>query len=174
MVKRTLETIVLIVLIFACGYLWGRYGKPKEIISHNIEYITIAGAVVTETNEVIKEKPYAIVVEKIGDEWKINNDMSTIPRELKIHSLSHDTEFDWLSPFRLGLDYDLDLNIAYNPLTFHNIEAGLIVDVSEFIDKPSLDEIGLDAGYRWRNLVAYGAWYPFDGSVSIGVSVKLF
>jgi len=57
-----------------------------------------------------------------------------------------------------------NLQICYNIANIKNIEFGVFTD---------FDSIGIDAGYRWRNIVPF-VGYTLDGDVHFGVSFKIF
>ena len=165
--KKKIETFVLFVLIVILTVLVVRNFFPKvidNVIIKEKEVIKVEGQIqyVDGTSTIVK--PYAIVLEKVNDDWRLDSELTFLPDEMTVDTVSFKKEFDWLSPVRVGITFDKKPVLCYNIANIKNVEFGVFTD---------FDSIGIDAGYRWRNIVPF-VGYTLDGDVHFGVSFKIF
>jgi hypothetical protein len=165
--KKKIETFVLFVLIVILTVIIVRNFFPTvidNVIIKEKEVIKVEGQIQYVDGTTTITKPYGIVLEKIGDDWKLNADLSYMPMEMSVDNVSYKKDFDWLSPVRVGITFDKKPVLCYNIANIKNIEIGVFTD---------FDSIGADVGYRWRNIVPF-VGYTLDGDVHFGVSFKIF
>jgi len=166
--KKTIETFILFVLaivltVLICRLIYA--GKQPEIIKEK-EVVTIEGKIkyVSTEKEVIK--PYKLVVERLNDDWRLNEDLSYIPIEMSVDSVKGEGKFDPLGPARIGGEYNLEHGfrpvIGYNPIRIDFLEAGAITNFKS---------IGLNISAKFRNTSIFGAVY-LDKSIGVGVSFR--
>ena len=153
------------VLVFVCGYLWGKHLSPKiEVIPPTNEVITVEGMVQTVVNEVVVEKPYALILEKVDDDWELNTEFSTIPDNMTVTGVGYEKKKDWLAPVRVGITLDKKPFICYNIANIKGVELGIGTD---------FEDVYADLAYRWRNIAPFVA-VSIGGKFTAGLSVKIF
>ena len=164
-IKNTVEIILLMVLLFICGYLWGKGILPKiEVIQPTLEVITIEGKVQTVVEEKIVDKPYALVLNKIDDKWVLDKELSYMPDVMTVDKVSYAKKRDWLTPVRVGITIDKKPFVCYNIANIKGIEFGIGTDFEDLYG---------DFAYRWRNIAPFIA-YSINGKFTAGVSIKIF
>lgn len=165
--KKTIEIIVLFILTIIATVLICRliYAGKQQIVVKEKEVVKVEGKIkyVVKDKEIVK--PYAIVLDRVGDEdWELNSELSYLPMEMSVDSVKTEHKFDILSPLRAGISFDKKPILCYNVANIKGFEAGVMTD---------FESIGIDVGYRYRNIVPY-VGYSLNGKVSFGVVFKPF
>ena len=165
--KKKLEVILLFILTIVATVLIYKlfYAPGQQIIVKEKEVVKVEGKIkyVVKDKEIVK--PYAIVLDRVGSEdWKLNSELSYLPMEMSVDSVKTERKFDMLSPLRAGISFDKKPILCYNIANIKGFEAGVFTDFGS---------IGIDVGYRVRNIVPY-VGYMLNGKVSFGVVFKPF
>ena len=171
--KKKIETFVLFVLVVILTVLVVRNFFPKvidNVIIKEKEVIKVEGQIqyVDGTSTIVK--PYAIVLEKINDDWELNADLSYMPMEMSVDNVSYKKEFDWLSPVRIGGEYNF--SEGFRPvLGYAPFGIGIKKIRAEIGVATNFRSLGFMGGLRYRNTTLFGSLY-LDKSIGVGISFR--
>lgn len=166
--KKTVEVIILIGLVFVLGLIIG--GRKSQEIIEKVRTVEIKGEIKYKTKEKEIIKPYTLVVSDLGGDWHLDTELSYLPPEMTVDSVKEKRSFDWLSPVRIGAEYNFSHGfkpvLGYAPIgidiTRVRAEVGLITNFRS---------LGLSCGLRYRNTTVFGSVY-LDNSIGAGVSFR--
>ena len=170
MLKRIGEPIIAFLLIVVATVLiYKAFFAPKQqIIVKEKEVIKVEGHIEYVDKEKTIIKPYALILDKIDGEWKLDKELSYLPSEMTVDTVSFEKKFDFASPIRVGITLDKDPVICYNLANIIGMEMGGMVRVGNEFD------FGIDIGKRFRNVGIFGGYLVLEKKIVFGVMFKPF
>lgn len=139
--------------------------KDVQVIPKYVDKIIVKGTV--------KKEPYVIVLKNTDNQamdFTFDYDASQLPKDMYVTSVDTVTNFDYLSPIRVGYAFignseqKASVTLAYNPIRYKSLEIGIIT---------AFDSVGVDIGIRYRN-IGLNVFYQANNEYGFGIMVKVF
>lgn len=173
MLKRIGEPIIAFLLIIVATVLIYRafFAPKQQIIVKEREVIKVEGRIEYVDKEKTVVKPYALILDNIDGEWKLDKELSYLPSEMTVDTVSFKKKFDWKSPVRVGFSLDKRAILCYNVANINGVEFGPMIGYG--VDGSGVD-VGVDVGYKYRNITIFGGYFVFDRKATFGIAFKPF